>query len=232
MESVLESEIRRYRSKAALVVPGGAKKSLHKYSESILGFNLESSKFDNPRLESIVAWINKRFSSCIVLLGDSIHRITLRIVHGISEAEARAMAKSIADQTVARAWPVLMNEGNSRKFGIVRCSEIDCLPECASYYAQMCDMFEGEGKFRSSVLNFAREFLARGERAGNGLAEANIRLSCNYLLEELAILEFIARRGKYVLVYPGSLTTVIEMSNGEYPNGPEGLQKLGMFRYA
>lgn len=219
-------EEKRYKSKTMLVAPGEARARLRNYTHSILGFSLQNCKFENPRLESIVHWIDRRFGHCVILIGDSMHRITLQIMRGIGEDEAWEEAKAMGNAAVTRALPLFEKTFSSCRFEVMRCSGIHGSAECAAVRDQLCALFEEDDNFRNSILGFADEFMKRGARSGIAPSSAKVRLSCDYMLEELAILEVLARQRTSVFVYPGSLAPLTEISNGEHPGAPDGLKNL------
>jgi hypothetical protein len=60
-----------------------------------------------------------------------------------------------------------------------------------------------------------------------GLSERWQHLAHEYLLEEIALFACLAEDGWPVLVYPGSIDSIIEVAEGRHPSLPAPLRALG-----
>jgi tRNA-dependent cyclodipeptide synthase len=74
----------RYRAKIDGVSPASRRDTFEQHEECFLGISLENSNFVRAKLAGIVEWIARRFARCTVLVGDSIHRITLEATRGLA----------------------------------------------------------------------------------------------------------------------------------------------------
>jgi len=80
------------------------------------------------------------------------------------------------------------------------------------------------------VHSFGGEYLARTARSfgsgGPSPSERWKRLAHEYLLEETALFACLAEDGWPVLVYPGSIDSIIEVAEGRHPSLPAPLRAL------
>ncbi|NEQ74454.1 MAG: hypothetical protein F6K23_16295 [Okeania sp. SIO2C9] len=81
------------------------------------------------------------------------------------------------------------------------------------------------------VNSFAQIYLNRdeqmkGENQPKDYNKEKIYLGTTYLLEESALLTCLAKQGWSVLVYPGSIKTFEEISEGLHPEVPLPLKQM------
>ncbi len=205
------------------VVPNIAWSTVQSYQKCFLEFSLENQQFDNPKLDAMMRWIDARFKSCAVLMGDSIHRLTMQINKNIDEATALEEAAYITRRTIERAESIIEVHKNSCDFKIILCSDVQKWSEYNMYYKQLANLFMRNEKFSESVMNFTRHFLLR-----KGLIDMprSIDLSIQYFFEEAAICACMKKLGYLVLISPGSLTMLEEISNHQYTEAPAELKEL------
>jgi tRNA-dependent cyclodipeptide synthase len=67
----------RYRTKIDFVSPQNRRDTFELEYECFLGVSLENRNFEPARFHSLLEWVSRRFSKCKILIGDSIHRLTL-----------------------------------------------------------------------------------------------------------------------------------------------------------
>ncbi|BCK73641.1 hypothetical protein Srufu_075940 [Streptomyces libani subsp. rufus] len=72
----------------AFVSPVSDRHTFEEHSNCFLGISLENSNFRPIKVRSLAEWTSRRFSRCTVLVGDSIHRITLESTRGLCPPEA------------------------------------------------------------------------------------------------------------------------------------------------
>lgn len=73
----------KYTAKIASVSSFKHRYDFESSDHCFLGISLENSHFHPEKLASIVQWISRRFAHCTVLVGESIHRLTLQSVHDL-----------------------------------------------------------------------------------------------------------------------------------------------------
>lgn len=223
LELILEPQ---YWAKVDSVAPLSARTSFEQLDSCFLGVSLENGNFAPAKFKAMLEWVSRRFSHCIVLVGDSIHRINLETT-GLPEKVALAKALEIGNSFVQDNEHILNLFEQQTEFTFETCSRIQTLKDYAYFHQCLQAFFESNAKFRSSVEAFGRKYHTR--RSGNlsdVLLEQRIRRSCDYFLEEFAIFACLQRHGFSVMVYPGTFSTLTEIVNGEYPNLPEEIKQI------
>ena len=208
----------RYRAYAA---------PLRKSLEScILGISLENPAFHTAKLVTIVHWIKRKgFKSCLVLLGDGLHRITLQMELGMPETLSLEHSKWLARDFVHTQQSVFGGGDSDPSFSFVYCSDIQKTQEYLAHYQAILALYGINQCFRDSFHEFADLFVARRpvlpEHRGRLAA-----MSRQYLLEELAVFACLARDSPRTFIYPGSLTILDEIASGKHPDVPAGLLEM------
>jgi len=206
-----------FRAGVSAVVPPSAAKTWELLESCFIGISLDNANFEGARLDAVLRWAGKHFRKVCILVADSIHRITLRILDpSLSEAQARqealALGKSFAET----------NEGFFRgkkyacKFDVVFCSDLEGTPSFPPFLRDLKGLFETHQRFQKSVRDFAEGFIekkyATGQMTDLSTKERSIAWSIDYFLEELALSACLMESGHWpVLVYPGSLTVFTDM---------------------
>jgi tRNA-dependent cyclodipeptide synthase len=223
-----------YRALVSQVAPAHARGSVDKIDRCVLGVSLGGSNaldFHGAKLEAIVRWIAARATHCCVLVGDSLGRISLEVREGlapeVAEPEARALGKRYAAETEAIFQRYTTSEVRFEfRYGTEYADHKSFRP----YLHDVQALYKQDDAFRALVHSFGGDYQARTARnLGNrevGLNERWQRLAHEYLLEEIALFACLAEDGWPVLVYPGSIDSIIEVAEGRYPALPAPLRAL------
>ncbi len=218
----------RYRAKIDAVSPESQRSTFEaEHEECFLGVSLENSNFVRPKLFAILEWISRRFSRCTVLIGDSIHRITLETTRQLPPDVAAAEALRLGAEFREQEQHVF--EGFAGRVGLsfVTCSELQQLERYTVYHAHLCSLFQEDPEFRASVERFGRNYHSKHSQSISALErERRVARSSDYFLEEFAIFACLRERGLKVMVYPGSFSTLAEIADGLYPSAPAPLRDL------
>ena len=191
--------------------------------QCILGVSLESAAFRTPKLVTITEWIRSHYSTCTVMLGDGLHRLTLQLDSDSRENDSLEYSKWLARDFVLTQWPVFHMRECDCQFDFRFCADVLTNDPCyPAYYAQVCALFATNTTFQESCRAFAREFLRRKPQREES-SEKHVDMSSRYLLEELAIMSCLAQEGPCTFVYPGSLTILDEIADGKHPGVPAPL---------
>lgn len=216
-----------YKAKIDSVSPASRRNTFEDQEECFLGVSLENPMFERPKLESIVEWVSRRFTRCTVLIGDSIHRLTLQSVHDLGTDESRARAQSLGAKFVDENRDVLGEFRDRTKFEILTCGEVQQWHDYEDFYERLWHEFNTDSAFHASVESFARWY---HERRWIGVTEDRLEhrvaMSSQYFLEEFAIFSCLQDRGISVMVYPGSFSTLTEIAAGDHPRVPSQLKDL------
>ena len=180
---------------------------------------------------AIVRWIATRASHCCVLVGDSLGRISLEVREGlapeVAEREARALGRRYAAETEAIFRRYTTSEVS---FEIRYSSEYSDHKSFRPYLHDVHTLYQEDAAFRELVHSFGGVYQARTARSLGthevGLSERWQHLAHEYLLEEIALFACLAEDGWPVLVYPGSIDSIIEVAEGRHPTLPAPLREL------
>ena len=217
----------QYRAKIDSVAPLAARNSFEQLDSCFLGVSLENSNFQPAKLEAMVEWISRRFSHCLVLVGDSIHRINIELTRSLDPESALLEALEIGRAFVREQEHIFNAFGEQTKFTFETCSQIQTWEDYAHFYQCLQIFFESNAKFRSSVEEFSRNYqIRKSPNLSDALLEQRIRRSCDYFLEEFAIFACLQKRGFSVMLYPGAFSTLTEIVNGDYPDIFEEIKQL------
>lgn len=217
----------RYKTEIAFVSPQSSRHTFEQNDSCFLGVSLENSNFTTAKLDSMVKWISRRFGRCTVLIGDSIHRLTLESMQGLAPAEARLRAVDLGRQFLDRERQVFDTYRDTTEFTFLTCSDVQREADCAHAHDRLEKLFAHDRAFRASVETFARSYHAkRSADVTAGERERRIRMSCAYFLEEFAVFASLRRRGLPLMVYPGSFSTLNEIARGEHEEAPQELRDL------
>jgi tRNA-dependent cyclodipeptide synthase len=218
----------RYRAKIDKVSPQAKRATFEKeFEECFVGVSLENGNFTQPKLHAILEWVSRRFPRCTVLVGDSIHRITLETTKllppNVATQEALRLGKLFVDEMA----PVFDEFRSQTEFTFVTCNEIQTSSEYFDLHARLRALFLRDQAFRSSVERFGRTYHGKHSQDVSEAERARrIDRSSDYFLEEFAIFSCLRRRGIGVMVYPGSFSTLAEIAEGVHVGAVQELRDL------
>ncbi|MBH8561933.1 tRNA-dependent cyclodipeptide synthase [Nostoc sp. CENA67] len=217
----------KYRVEIEEVIPQFARHKIDRYEHCFLGISLENEKFSMPKLVGISDWISKKYKKCTVLIGDSIHRITLQINEGLKEEQALNKALILGREYEYHASYVFKNYSNTCPFSVIFCSEIQKSEDYFKYYNQLQNLIIHNESFANSVKYYVKDFVLRHLRKNTENLDFYVELSSMYLIEELAIFSCLFNEDLSIMIYPGSLLKIVEeIAEGHYPGVPDRLKKL------
>ncbi|MEV7940206.1 tRNA-dependent cyclodipeptide synthase [Kitasatospora sp. NPDC088264] len=216
-----------YKASVDSVSPPARRTGLADQGQCFLGVSLENGNFAPGKIAAMLRWIARRFPRCTVLVGDSIHRITLASTRGLPEDEALSRALALGDRFIADTRALFAAEREQTEFTFLRCSEVQRWDSYAKHHRSLTDYHRADRNFRESVDAFGRSFHTRhsGQLAEADL-ERRVEMSAQYFLEESAIFACLVQEGLSVMVYPGSFGTLSEVTDGRHPDAPEELRRL------
>ncbi len=192
-----------------------------------LGISLENPLFAGDSLKAMLMWAAGKFEQCLVIVGDYLCRFDERIIAGCDENLACRLAIKRGDLFISQTKEIFSGLP-SGKVILTRWKEHLQAKEFKRSKKILDEIFESDEEFRRSVEYDALSFVERQKRHRQPLAvefEQSIRLSCEYILEEVAVFSMLSERGWGVELYPGSeLRVLAEVAKGRYPNVPRGLK--------
>ncbi|MBP2168676.1 tRNA-dependent cyclodipeptide synthase [Erwinia toletana] len=221
----------RYRATTAQVFPAHLRESIVAgcASEHIcfLGVSLENKNFENNRFSAMLEWIAKRFSACKILIGDSIHRITLEATKGMPADEALEYGLRLGRLFIEENTHLIESFRHKLTCEFITCSEIQRCKDYNKIRLEIDNYFTRSSEFRASVELFGRKY---HEKNWQGLHSAElskrIRRSAEYFLEEFAIFACLAREGIDVMIYPGTFSSLADIAEGKFRGVSKDLEQL------
>ena len=216
-----------YRAKTDFIAPSSARNTYRNHERCFLGVSLENHQFTLPKLAAMCEWINRRFKHCTVLVGDSIHRITLETTRDVYGDDALAQALHLGREFEASSRSIFGHYRGQTQFEFLTCGAVQSDSQCSSYLHELQSLYEASTVFRDSVESFGRSYhRRRSPQSSEAELDRRCRRSADYFLEEFAIFACLVDRGLSVMVYPGLFSTLAEIVNGEHLGVPASLTQL------
>jgi tRNA-dependent cyclodipeptide synthase len=215
-----------YSAKMAGISPVSAGKTLKDVKQCFLGISLENEKFDTEEmLAATVEWIGERFAECRIIIGDKIHRHTLRIRDpALSDSQALEKAIRIGGRFCEEKAHVFEKYSQKCKFHFVKMSEFTGAAEWERRTQDLRDLAVHVVSYATEVERFADAFVLRQD--GRRPSAQELDLARSYLLEEAAFCGMMSDEGWRLLVYPGPIDPFKAISDGKIPEAPECLRQL------
>jgi tRNA-dependent cyclodipeptide synthase len=224
---VIEARSFKYKAKIASVSPLAKRNEFELSGRCFLGISLENSHFYPQKLAGILEWISRRFAQCTVLVGDSIHRLTLQSVHNLQPPVAMVAALALGERFIRENQPVFDRFSTATRFRFLTCHGVQAQVGYQYFHRQLLQLYRTDARFNQSVKRFAEHYL----RKKFDLLEPSewarqVAFSADYFLEEFAIFACLQQQGHSVMIYPGSFSTLSEIAQGLHPLAPEELKAL------
>lgn len=214
---------------SAKVFPEKLRNSLHEDRKCVFAISLGSKNFAySERIEACIKWISKKFNSCVVLVGDSVYRLTIEVRSKLKGDEALSLALNTGHEFIKERRLLFEQYSGSCQFEFKLLSEIEKRSDFKIYYEELQGLYRKNESFQSMVNSFAQTYLNRGEQVTDEQVE-DLRqkyLARTYLLEESALFACVAKEGWLVFVYPGSIKSFEEIAEGLHPEVPEPLKQI------
>ncbi len=217
-----------FKVSLAKTFPHSIRGSLSEYDKCVFPISLGSKNFYTKPVEACIKWISYNFKNCLVLVGDSVHRLTIQVREGIKEDEARLKAIHTAEKFVNENYLSFQEYSEGCQFEFKMLSEIAKRSDFNIYYDELQSLYQKNESFQSMVNSFAQSYLNRVKQVEvEDMQELKQKhLATTYLLEESALFSCIAKEGWLVFLYPGSIKTFEEISEGLHPEVPEALKQI------
>ncbi len=227
------SQTHGYKASLAKVSPSHLRASLSEYHKCVFGISLGSKKFvDSKRIEACIKWISENFQSCLVLVADSVYRLTIEVREGLKRDEAKLLAIHTGKKFIDENYFLFEQYSRSCEFEFKMTSEIEKESAFEIYYQEFHYLYQENQSFQKIINSFAEKYLNRGEQVvevNKQIEDYNgekMYLSTTYILEESALNACLVKEGWSVFVYPGSIKTFEEISEGLHPEVPEPLKQM------
>lgn len=219
-----------YKATLAKVFPEGRRNSLSEEIKCVFAISLGSkNSVYSERLEACIKWISENFKACVVLVGDTVYRLTIEIRSKVKEDEALLKALNTGKEFINEHRLLFEQYSGSCQFELILASEIEKRSDFKIYYEELQGLYRKNESFQSMVNSFAQTYLNRGEQVAADEQVEDLRqkhLGTTYLLEESALFTCLVKEGWPVFVYPGSIKSLEEIAEGLHPEVPEPLKQI------
>ncbi|WP_020405158.1 tRNA-dependent cyclodipeptide synthase [Hahella ganghwensis] len=216
-----------YKARVDRVSPKQRREDANAFLACFLGISLGNSKFNPPKISAILNWISRRSRNCTVLVGDSIHRITLELSQGLHPDDAYERAIHMGNDFVEKLNPLFASYNDKLNFRFLKCSEVQEWPSYKNHYDQLCNLVNNDRRLLASLETFSASYHKRRNITPKDVAyRCLVDRSIDYFIEEFAIFACLKERGLSVFIYPGTFGTLTEIVNGEHPKAPQALRNL------
>ncbi len=225
-------QVHRYKASLANVFPQNLRSSLSEYQHCVFIISLGSKNFvDSQRLEASIKWISEHFTACIVLIGDSVYRLTIEIrSREIKGDEATLKALDAGQEFLNQNYLLFEQYSQSCCFEFRLASQIEKQSDFEAYYQEFQSLYRKDESFQRMVESFAYGYLNRIEQTEEGQADELFQRqkhqAITYLLEESALFTCLAKEKWRVFIYPGSIKSFEEIAAGLHPEVPSPLKQL------
>jgi tRNA-dependent cyclodipeptide synthase len=189
----------------------------------LYGVSVSSWIVDLSELRAVWDWTRTQFDRCAVLLGDSLHRLTVQAQMGLDTDASRAEASRRADRMEAQLRAAIGHEAV-----LIRTSAVAARQEFSRSFSELQEAFGRCADFRNAIRTDALRYCERQVAAGrlNAPFESAIQLSVRYLLEEVATYNLLAQEGWLAETYQGGeLYALAKFMRGDFPGLAPALEK-------
>jgi len=211
----------------AKILPAITEAELFGRKKCYLGISLENPLFEGETLQAMLAWASEKFEQTLVIVGDYLCRFNERIITGYDLDKAGGPAVALGDSFISRTKG-LFDKLPPGKVRLTRWKEHLQHEEFHVAKKAIDELFKTNEEFRASVEYDALSFVKRQKKRNRNFAvgmEEAIGLSCEYILEEVAVFNLLSQHGFSVELYPGpELRVLAEVAKGLYPGVPAGLK--------
>lgn len=218
---VLRTSANQYRAYVTDTLPSSAGERLAGLRRGMLAIELGSRGAEGGRLEGCVQWAASHLDTCLVVVADTAHRMTLRLNRGLQPGEARVAALEAGRQFMEQQGPLFERHAGACRFEFRLGSKVEKQPAFRTHLAALERLLLESESFRHAVRAYTQAHMGRSSRivVDSHESESRSRLVTSRLVEELALFTCLAEEGWPVLVYPG----LAEPLRGVLDVRPQGL---------
>ena len=229
MNSICHSNNSHYpKVEVVKIIPAISQDELFEHRHCYLGVSLANRLFEKPYLPALLEWIAAHFESCLVIIGDHLCRYNERIFRGLDTPQAGDAALEMGRQYIKNNRHFFEQYPND-KFQLTGWREHLNSEQFKEANQRLKKLFETNEEFRKAVEKDAFGYINRKSKHGLTPAvdtEEAAELSCEYLIEEIAVFSVVSQQGWQVEIYPGpELALLEEIATGKYADLPAGLEK-------
>ena len=211
----------------ARISPKISEQELFLRRQCYIGISLDNPVFRGKSLDALFVWAVQNFDRVLVVVGDYLRRHNEYMLTGLDGQKAEGTSIAVGDEFVKRTADML-SKLPSDKISVTRWRPLLDSKEYVQSKAVLDDLFASNDDFHSAVEKDARSFIGRQKKSKRRFVvndDEAINISCEYLLEEIAVFSALSEQGWDVELYPGpELSVLLDVAEGRFPAVPKGLQ--------
>jgi len=212
----------------AAITPEISEEELFSHRRCYMGISLDNPVFEGRSLRALLEWATERFDHCLVVTGDYLRRHNELILNGLDRERAATVSVGAGDEFIEKTRDIFSAMDGNR-VELVRWRDCLALAEYKHSRAALDELFAANEAFRRAVGRDAAGFVERQKGRNRPLAVDEgraIEISCQYLLEEIAVFSALSERGWHVELYPGpELGVLVDVAAGRFADIPQGLRE-------
>lgn len=217
----------KYKIRVEQVLPQEAASSLFEEERCVLGVSMTNPVFWRSSLFHLINWMEENFEESMVLVGDYLHRLNAQILNGGTEEEAAKIALGMGDEFIEKLSPALAHKPEGR-FIVQRWKPFHDDPDFWKAKKEMDTLYDTNDTVKASIDSTAALFVWQKQDRTKFKVdkEMAVKLSAQYLLEEMAVFSLLIDRGWKVVIYPGAqLPLLMEIATGRFQDIPNHLHQ-------
>jgi tRNA-dependent cyclodipeptide synthase len=186
---------------------------------SILG----QPKTDKEKFAAILKRVNQHFSQCTILLADTLHRHTFKIMNDSKNMnQLYDQAIDAGDEWLARNQSAI--DALTIPHTTMRWYEWLNHPNYKSMKALIDEFYEKNSQYRIAIFNSVQEYLLRLDKNSQSVnCPSAFKCSAEYLKEESAVMQLLAYQNFNYILYPGKRPESLQLTYDHfikpfYPN--------------
>lgn len=209
----------KYKMKFTSIIPNVPKPQLYR-NKCFFGVSINNNFYSGNKILVFLKWIEKRFPSCMILLGGGLHRYNEMVFKGVSEEEGRILSIAIQDKIKRCLDEALLNVNDRNIFSFKVWEDYSVLNEVKSNKDKLFQLFYMNKEFRNEILMSSQGFLDRkiSQKVEIPISyDEALHWCTHYVLEEVAVFDYLYKSGLRVQVYSGQhLPVVKSVAAGKY----------------
>ncbi len=209
------------------ITPEISEQKVFSYRRCYMGISLDNPVFEGRSLQALLQWATERFDHCLVVTGDYLRRHNELILNGLDRERAAAASVSAGDEFIEKTRRIFAGIDGGR-IELIRWRQCLAFAEYQRSKAALDKLFAADEAFRKAVGEDAVGFVERQKDRDRPLAvdeDRAIEISCEYLLEEIAVFSALSERGWHVELYPGpELHVLVDVAAGRFGDITRGLK--------
>lgn len=202
---------------------------------AVIYISFANPKFYGRKMETIVNFANENFDNVMILSSGQLYRHSYVGIQPVESDLATGLALAYERRYIREELTKFQPLFDSGKFQLRRWVEFCYSAEFAAEEKKMRRLYESSPSVRAEIDEFSQSFLLNTPALKrqiipptqtSNFLKLNKESGIQFILEELAMMALLAENGYPVILYPGTIFSLLgDLIAGKYPLAPEGLRK-------